>query len=407
MSFVGINQNFLVTGMILDQTDGSTVDISGMIEDVMVRKKYTTNAYPLFVIDLKTTQDLRDKMRDHDIKLSLRISTYDASSSEENDNSDDQTVVETGVMFEGIIRIYDKPFVTTSAKKDEDDSEEGENQTKSAPFLYYRLSGIPEDLITKNEKIINKIFSNANLSDIAVNLLSDINPQGNIFIQEPDNTNIYKSILIPPLNIIPALQYLDNYYGFYNGNACIFFDIDRLYFYDPFSNDITFENTFNVVVKSIDNTSESISSSIPMYDADTNNLKIIMKNLPPFSTANKLVGDGLGSNTIYYSYDDNFNIITRNSSNDSFYTKTRYLWNSANNKKDEDYHSMINSKSSSMNLSLSNINPELITPLTLFNVDTDYSLALGDYVLLEKSYIISTNDMTHYNCITNLSLLKR
>jgi hypothetical protein len=62
--------------------------------------------------------------------------------------------------------------------------------------------------------------------------------------------------------------------------------------------------------------------------------------------------------------------------------------------------------SESINISLSNIDPNYFNIDTLYKLSTQTEYANGDYSLIEKSFSIYTNDYEHYNLAINLKLIK-
>jgi len=223
----------------------------------MVKKSFGEDFFPLFVIDLKTTQEIRDIIRDNSVSISLKVSYYNIDDIQTDSEIDDGAVTEIGILYDTIIRIYDKPFVTTAAKVDEE-ADEGDSQITSAPFVYYRVSGIPEDLISKNENSMNIIYEDCTLLDATINLLTRNDPTGDFFIQDSTNKTVYKDILVPPLALIPAINYIDNkYYHLYEHDINMFIDTKGTYVYDILSENVPVTNTLEINIISADATGDT------------------------------------------------------------------------------------------------------------------------------------------------------
>lgn len=180
MSYASVNHGFLIEGNVLFD-DGGTNSLENQIRYIAVRKRYLEDSFPLFSIGLRTTEDFRNKLRDNDFSIYLRIGYYNNNSVNEESELDEQNITELGKIFEGIIRIYEKPYDTTAAKIEEE-TEGEETQVRSAPFVYYNINGIPEDAINKNETVINNSFYQCELADLLVYELTNIAPESNLHL---------------------------------------------------------------------------------------------------------------------------------------------------------------------------------------------------------------------------------
>ena len=409
MAYTELNQGFLIEGDAIDESSSTSYDLNDMIKDVMIKKDYLTKSFPLFVIDLKTTEEVRDFIRDNEVKINLTIYVYNIDSNNETSEEDNEDPTITDTYFSGVIRLYDKPFTTTSAKTDEDDETDDANtQSQSAPFVYYRVSGIPEELIEKNSYIVNEVYSNAALDDVLVNVITSID-SGDIYIEPSNNKDIHKSVFIPPSTLTQAIGFLDDNYKIYDGVCRVFLDSDCTYVYNPESADLEASNVFEYKVMDINssaNTSEYLKTTI---DYSTNNMKMTVKSISGFASEDRIVGNSIGSNVNYYSYDDNFNLIVRGDSSSLAFDKTKYFWNP--NKKRIFETSELNSIETSAKaliITLRDVNPGYIKPTTLFAVSaSDYPEVKGNFFPITTNISFASEDLKHYSGMTSISLLKK
>jgi len=81
--------------------------------------------FPLYVVNFLTTVSIRDRIRDDDVKLYLKIEYYNLNDYNNSiESRDDNEIVPIGKVFDGYIRIYDKPFTTTTTKLEDENSSE-------------------------------------------------------------------------------------------------------------------------------------------------------------------------------------------------------------------------------------------------------------------------------------------
>lgn len=406
MSFSAVNHSFLVEGTLYNLENNESIDLTESIIDIMVRKRFLEESFPLFVIDLKTTETVRDIIRDNNCSINIRVSYYDTDAGSSED-SDDVEVAPEGIVLDTNIRIYEKPFVTTTASKDVDNEDDSNSQSEAAPFIYYRVHGIPEDLISKNEGNVNNIFKNAETIDALIYILSSIGAN-NPKLQESDNKEKYKNIIIPPLSAVPAIKLLQNYYTIYNDGMSLFFDTDGTYCYSPFSKNKPEENIFEIEVVSKNATGDLKTVQKPTVDRENNNIRVTLTSLPAFTGPSKVTQHVIGSETVYYTYDESFNLSQRTSTDDGSFRKIRYLWNDMVDKRFEDDFENVFKRSGTMTVGIGNLNPSLLTPYTTVNViASDYPDAEGQYSISDMSFMFETTDLKHYRGACSLLLLKK
>ena len=401
MSYQISNNQFYVQCVVLDTTNGSSYDISDCVEDVLVRKQFLEENFPLYVIDFRTTEEMRDIMRDHEIEISLRISMFSPGIEQSPEESDSSFIPESEKIFDEIIRIYDKPFSTTTSKK-EDEGDDNVSQGESAPFIYYRVCGIPKSLIEKNEGTFNLVFKNCDLASALVYMISSVDKSSNVFIEKILNTKDYQDLLVPPMSLIPAIKFLDeNYHHYYKNTAAIFYDDTGLYIYDPISTTNEGGNIIECKILDSDATENLESQSLPQVD-ENGNIKVRYFSVPPFVDQKYISEHILGSNTEFYYYDENFHLNTRNKT-DETYKKYRYIWKYIADRSDDD-----SNLSSALSINLSGVNPKLITPITRLKLEsTKYKDISGEYGPAVVQYGFMSNDHKHYTCSIAISTFKK
>jgi len=396
-------EKFLVEATLLDHTNSDAINISSFINSINVRRNYMEESFPLFVINMMTTQQVRDKMRDNDVSINLKVTKYFDLDSETNADSTEQPVIDSAI-FDTTIRIYEKNY-TTSSQKLEDDDEEGDNPSTVLQLIPYQFTGIPNELISKNKEVINEIYEDAKMNDILVHILSSIE-NNEIFIDPSDNNEKEMSLIIPPLNIIPSLKYLQNSYGIYNSGMGLFFDLNRTLLFKKFNKNRNYKNTFEIIVIPANDVSSDQKLVTPLFDED-NNIRLYLKNTPNFQSDLKINYDVIGETTVFNSYDYNFDSVRRVYSNETNNGKIRYYWNYGQNKIfEETLLDEVVQLSEGTTVSISNIDPNHFSIDTLYKISSQTEYANGEYTLVESSFMIFTTDYSHYNSIVHLKLVK-
>lgn len=75
---------------------------------------------------------------------------------------------------------------------------------------------------------VNVILKDATISDAIAYLVTKAKIN-NVLFAQPDNTDEYEKILIPPLSVLKAFQFLDLYYGLYKTGSILYFGIKYVY----------------------------------------------------------------------------------------------------------------------------------------------------------------------------------
>ena len=133
------------------------------------------------------------------------------------------------------------------------------------------------DIIQSVKTITNSVFKDCNLSDIITLYLTQSNIR-NVLMAPLDNTTIYKELLVPPLSILKAFNFLDNYFGFYKRGSLIYFGINNTYIL-PFTGKCRafkpreIQNTLIIIPKS--NSTHTSELGILNKPYDTNNRYVI------------------------------------------------------------------------------------------------------------------------------------
>lgn len=402
--YVNRVEKFFIEVTALDNTNENTFDISEYINSINVRKDYTNASFPLVIVNIMTTQEIRDNLRDNDINLRIKIEKYFDTNEETNEDSEGRPPIQD-IIMDTVLKVYEKPYLTTNTKTEEED-ENSDNPQTTLKVIPYQMIGIPEDLVMKNAAVVNEVYGDAKMDDVLVNLLSQVdhNP---IFIDSSDNTDIEESLIIPPLNVIPALRYLQSVYGVYNSTMSLFFDINKTYLYKLFNQSRNYSNTLEVVTVPMDEIGSDQKFLTPMFDED-GNVQVYLKNAPEFDNFEFINYDLIGETSVFNSYDFNFDAVKRIYENtEAQNQKTRYFWNTYQNKLfEEKFLKETKQFSKGTTLNFSNIDPNHFNVDTLYVMKTNLEKMNGNYNLVQSSISYYTSDYEHYNSVVNIKLVK-
>lgn len=112
---------------------------------------------------------------------------------------------------------------------------EGEFQTNNIQTENYYESQNVVDLYLFHPQLLkasrysfNRVYTESTLQNIVGEMLTT-SKHKNVLMSKFENDEVYKELLVPVNPIYKCLIYLDQYYGFYEKGAIIYYDIDTLY----------------------------------------------------------------------------------------------------------------------------------------------------------------------------------
>ena len=399
MAFLTQNHKFSIALTASNQV--STIVLTKYVDEINIKCDYLKSVYPIFVVNMSIPESSLNILRDQKLDLFLRIFRNITEESEDEETGLEEMVADK-IIFETTLQMFDNPVITKYTKQDEEETEESEEDSDNTAeqFFKYQVSAIPTDDLKFNNNIINDIFEDSTVSEALVSVLSN-NFSGEIYLQEPTNTKKYNHIIIPPMNFIPAIKYLQEYYSAYDNDINIFFDNKKMFIYDARNKEIDSENTLTIEVKPKNDNSDTLNYTIPYID-DKENVLIYLSNEPVYSVTADFKNNMIGGTTIYNSYDDNYNLVSRSySENDS--EKVRVFWNS---QRDSRYETSNNNMIDRLTqITILNCDPTLFQPSTLYKINSTLDYMDGEYRIVSK-FIKFYNSSEKFLCSTNLSLVK-
>lgn len=188
---------------------------------------YDTMTYPILRLRLYTDLDIIQKICEYpdDIKvnMSLNGNVYRMS------DGDTPVLVagatSTNINLKGYIENKNIPSSVYDQYRDGKKIENDLNNNIKYPLEIYCYN---YDLIHKSKSVVPSIYKNITIDTIISDIFNRIQSDP-IEIEEIDNHTKYDQIIIPGLDTLDALTYLERYYGIYKKGTQIFCDIDKIY----------------------------------------------------------------------------------------------------------------------------------------------------------------------------------
>lgn len=184
------------------------------IEYIMVDHDYENSILPIMVLKLKLSSQLYNMMKVEQDKgrVYLEVNKY---------CKDNTSTVNTP---------YVKDQFNFIMREDPNGSKTmDENSETNDPGISFRstvLGLVKKDLLQKNQKTFNGIYSSTTVKDVVTLAISDINT----VVEEPISDEKIETMTVPTIpTVMQFLTYLNNLYNIYNGQFSFFIDLDRSY----------------------------------------------------------------------------------------------------------------------------------------------------------------------------------
>src|SRR5574344_1726761 len=382
--YSNVIHKFIIEASVGNEETAEITPYTEAVQSVAIKKNYVTQSFPLYVVTLLLTETQRKYIVQNDVYLILKIYRY--TYDENTTNTDVEASATEPTTDKVVTTIMLKPFdkvkiVATPNTGEVDENQNDETSIIESKKSSYTLNCIPKDKLMYNDTIINTVSS----------LYT-----GPISYQESENVTRYDSILIPPTSLIPALKFLQKNYQIYNNQITVFFDENKLFIYDIYNMSRQMTKSFSVNITPKTNVSDKT-----IYDhvqADENdNIQIYLPSNPMYVSKYNTYRHSTGGQTIFNTYDDNFNLISRSYSNDESVAKTRYYWN--NDRLAMFEKTDLTKVFGFISLKLNNIDPSIIDPDTNFSIAGSELPELNNnqLILLGQEIYFSSTDYKNYN----------
>lgn len=409
-NFIQVNHAFYIeTEIVFTNSDIGTIVVGNTenyLNALRIKEAYQENIFPLVSAEYYLTSETRDLIRDNDVEIHVTGYIYENDQTASVNSDAEDEVVYTDKVFDFMIRYYEKDYTFTPVRKDPDQNNGGGIET-AMPNVKYEISGIPKELIIKNQDIHNVCLQNVGVTEAVVYLLSRVSGNTPIVIEPLNNSENYESLIIPPLNVSKGLDFIHSQYGVYESGMNLYFGTEGTYLTSFNPKTIPFKNHLYLEIIDINDADEKeYTERVSIATDDSGDLRIYSTRQPTINNIDKIQNDRVGKDRVFYSYDDYFSLQARsNIDNDEKYDKVRYFFNENGSKLFEDEYVRIGKVNRGFIFPIVGLNPYLVTPLTKVTVTGGYTDLNGDYLISEKSFSYTSSDSEHFQPIVMLTLV--
>lgn len=238
-----VEWRYIIDGLIFTFKKNKGVIKNIPIERVVgmsIEENYDDYYYPFFKLTLSLNKDdiytIIENRKDLLISLIVRGNTRIKGSKEWSDKKtkylDDTFEVIMERSDENVLNALEqeKSKLNLKKKKNEDDILDNEAFINIDLYLYKPIVG-------GMKTIINKVFTDVTIADVIAYIMGKGGVKA-LYMAQPTNSKKYKQLLIPPMPLMRALEFIDMYYGIYKFGSLIWFGFKKTYV-KPYTPDCT------------------------------------------------------------------------------------------------------------------------------------------------------------------------
>lgn len=214
--------NLLVNNETINLSNSEIVSISFI-------HNYDTASYPIIRLriyaDLTKIQQICENPDSILVRGCLNGGIYKMNQNTENESTLVKAVKSINISLKAYIEMKNIPSSTYDQYEDRKKKESDLNVNVKSPLELYCYN---EQLVHYMKKRANSIYKDTSIGTV----LHDILQQANVYNAEIDpitNPKKYNQVLIPNMNIIQSISFIDHYYGLYKKGGMMYGDLDKLY----------------------------------------------------------------------------------------------------------------------------------------------------------------------------------
>lgn len=374
------------------------IDLSEYLTTFVVSYDYNNNIMPMWAFSFKMPYAIKKTLQDGDFTVPFRvysIKSSDSDSDEPYPSNDD--IIYEDLLYDDEIIEYSKTY--SNVKQVTDEEGDVDNALRTIPFS---ISGLSKGIMEINSSILNGNYRDSNSLNALKASIQDLSNKVNIITNGDNLVKEYKQILIPPMNLIPAIKHVIENYPIYNTLTGIFFsDKDNLHLFTSTPKSLR----TRVDIDIIDNSQEiqySPEDFVLTQESDGYYSYKTM-NTPVFETIKKVNDNLLGIEKIVYKHDDIFNIRS-GSINDAqnIYDKKRIYWDGLGEDSSMAIIEDRYNRNKVSSIPFVSVDPRIFDQYTYINIDGGESVDYlkGKYVVKSKVEVY-TSSTSNYTIFSN------
>ena len=393
--------------MLVQGTNDEPLEIEEYINAIRVDKQFFEASFPVYSFDMNVTGDIFKTIQDNDTFFNLKVSIRNVIYDEEE---------EERTLIDNILIPYEKPLDLINYDNPEDELGQEETENTSIPRYPLTIHLLSKNDYDKNKSIVNEVMSNIRPKEALLYIIGKAfnDSTKELFVEPVDNNERYKNIIIPPMNLVPAVNYIQKTYGVYDTGIKLFIDGGNMYLLRKNGqlriNDVLKRNISIIFTSENGLSTDHNGVAGIKIEQDSSNIEIVTISEPIISNIGDTNSQLAGQNIIFGKYSELFDIdrvvVQNDESDDSL--KTKYYWNSFNNPIFErEFINEINQTSTVVSFIWNEIDPYYFNIMNNYFIDTNNEDLNGLYRIQHLNYsLVSPNTDNDFDIVGKSTFTK-
>lgn len=227
-----------------------------------ILKDYDNNIRPAYEIslqvDAKTRIWLSNHQNDFQVYLDIQKIIMDTDGNQISPSS--QVIRGTFIAFNNTATSLSTERIREGSNLDTSDTND---LTEMVPDDVVKIGLIQQEMYNRSMSSANTIVVRDNMQNIVASMLTRAGFK-KVLMCPFQNYNMYEDIIIPPLPLYRAIQYLDFKYSFYKAGSIVFYDYDTVYIIDTSMKHLVYPRNGNpyATLNIFDATEEVVSGHV-------------------------------------------------------------------------------------------------------------------------------------------------
>ena len=206
-----------------------TIDLTKELSSLRIIKQYDDQVFPYYAMTVAVSVNVAKKIQAAWRIGKMYITMERLIPTSKSGTTGDSRETATGDMY-----IKDAPFQIMVCDGAPPNVPTGQNNdlVRQVPSVLFHMELSPLTPLAINKKTNNGAYHNLTMTSLAATLTNANAPKETpykFYMAPSDNTKIYESVFIHPMNYVPAIRHIDKVYGMYAGKLSIFLDVDTGY----------------------------------------------------------------------------------------------------------------------------------------------------------------------------------
>jgi hypothetical protein len=379
--------------MLVQNSQDDPLNIVEYINTIRVDKQYFDASFPVYSFEMTVTAEVYEIIQSNDVYFNINVVLTDVL---------DDTDEEVKLLIDELLLPFEKPSTPVNFDDPNGTLDESETQGTTItqyPVVIHMLSKKDYD---KNRFLINEVLSDVRPKEALLHIIGKASQDSSkeLYVEPVDNGRRYRNILVPPMNLISAVNHIHNTYGVYENGIKLFIDGGNMYLLRRNGllqlEDTSIQN-INIIFSSENQLSSEYNGRTGLWiDDETGVTEIVTTSDPAITDTSDTNRHIAGQNIVFGKYSELFDVnrttiktVDDNETN----LKTKYYWNNFDSPVfEQEFVNEVTETSVVLSFLWNEIDPDYFNIINRYSIETNNTFVNGLYRIQNLNYSLVSNN---------------